>query len=181
MAKTYSNVPNVNTGDVYTAASYNTYTAQNVNNLIVPPMCQMAVTASFSLTTTATNYTLTSSSFPIDTDSMSGTANQITISTSGVYLVSYSIQFVANTTGYRAATVALSGTGSATAGTGYAPSSLPATYTTTASGVTLTNSRLMNLTAGQYLSLVAAQASGGTLALSSVDQYLQAVFVGRTS
>jgi hypothetical protein len=178
MAKTFtSNIASVNTGDVLTSSGYNTVLT-TLNSHTVPPMCQMAVTASFSLTTTATNYTLTSSSFPIDTDSMSGTANQITISTAGVYLVSYSISFATNATGYRAATIALNGVGSAVTGTGYAPATLAGS---SGSGTVVCNSRLMNLSAGQYLTLVGAQSSGGTLALSSNDQYLQAVFVGRAS
>ena len=179
MAKTYTTVPSVNTGDVYTAANYNAYTATNISNLIVPPMCQMVITASQALGTSGADATLTSSSFAIDTDSMSGTPNRITIATAGVYLVSYSIQFTANATGSRGATVALNGTGSALSGTGIAPTILSGVSASALTSVM--NTKLVSLNANDYLTLVGVQNSGGSLSLSSVNQYLQALWIGRTS
>lgn len=178
MAKTYTTVPNVNTGDVYTAANYNAYTATNISNLIVPPMCQMVITPSLSIATTATDQTVTSASFAIDTDTMSGIPNRITIATAGVYLVSFSLQYAGNATGYRAATVAVSGTGSATASTGQGYTVL---FGSASAATTLVNTKLVSLATNDYLTLVTAQSSGGSLLLSSVNQYLQALWIGRTS
>ena len=179
MAKTYTAVPSVNTGDVYTAANYNTYTATNVTNLIAPAMCQMVVTASQALASTGVDATLTSSSYALDNDTMSGTPNRITIQTAGVYQVSYSIQFLAHATGYRGATVALNGVGSALSGTGIAPAAMGAN--SAGGGTSLTNTKLVSLNAGDYLTLVGVQNSGGSLSLSGVNQYLQALWIGRTS
>ena len=178
MAKTYTTVPSVNTGDVYTAANYNAYTAMNISNLIVPPMCQMVITASQALATSGADATLTSSSFAIDTDSMSGTTNRITIATAGVYLVSYSIQFGAKPIGTLSATVALNGTGSANSGTGIAPTTLSVNATVPTSVI---NTKLVSLNANDYLTLVGFQNSGASLSLTSVNQYLQALWIGRTS
>lgn len=157
---------------------YNGTTWRTVIERTIPPMCQMIVTAAQSIGTSATDATLTSSSFALDTDSMGGTANRITITTAGVYQVSYSIQFAANATGYRAATIAKNGTGSAVSGTGTGATAM---FGSTSSGTSLTATVLMNLAAADYLTLVAAQSSGGALALSSVSMFLQASFVGRAS
>ena len=142
----------------------------------VVPMCQMVITASLSIATTATDQTVTSASFPIDTDSMGGTANRITITTAGVYAVSYSISYAANATGYRAATVAVSGVGSVTAKTGQG---FIETFGSASAQSALTVTKLVSLAAADYLTLVTAQSSGAALALGSQNMFLQAQYVSR--
>ena len=91
MPKTYTAVPSVSTGDVYTAATYNTYTAQNVNNLIVPPSCIVRRTTN--QTSYTSNTAITWESTLYDTDSpmwaSSPNATRVTIQTAGIYLVSF--------------------------------------------------------------------------------------------
>lgn len=86
MAKTYTSVPNVATGDVYTASSYNTYTAQNINNLRVPPMCR--VYRSSDLTGYSSGAAVTWNAEDYDTDGMfTASSTDVTIQTDGIYLI----------------------------------------------------------------------------------------------
>jgi len=89
MPKTYTSVPSVNTGDVYTAATYNTYTATNISNLIVPPSCQVRLTSSISPYTNDAKISWATTA-AWDTDSMfsSGSPTRVTINTDGLYHVS---------------------------------------------------------------------------------------------
>jgi hypothetical protein len=125
-----------------------------------------------------TDTTVTSTAFVIDTDTMGGTANQITIKTDGVYAVSYSLLYLTNNIGTRAATVAVSGNGSALGATGQA-------YTATASGLSgtlvLSNTRLVSLFANNYLTLVTYQNTGSSIPLSPIAGTLQAQYVSRVS
>lgn len=86
MAKTYTAVPSVSTGDVYTAANYNTYTATNISNLIVPPSVCVRRTTNLSYTT-GTDITWESAAW--DTDGMwsAGSPTGVTIQTTGLYLI----------------------------------------------------------------------------------------------
>lgn len=87
MPKTYTSVPSVSTGDVYQAATYNTYTAQNLNNLIVPPMVKATRSASTSYTS---GNALTWPTEAYDTDDMHDTStntSRLTINTAGVYVL----------------------------------------------------------------------------------------------
>jgi hypothetical protein len=89
MAKTYTSVPTVSTLATYPSATYNTYTAQNINNLIVPPMCRLEKSAGASITSGSV-FTWNVESF--DTDDMHSTSSnteRITINTAGVYLVTF--------------------------------------------------------------------------------------------
>lgn len=88
MPKTYTTVPSVSTGDVYTAANYNTYTATNVSNLIVPPMCIVRrVAAQAVADNTVTNISFDTED--VDTDGMfTPTSTDITIQTAGIYILS---------------------------------------------------------------------------------------------
>ena len=89
MAKTYTSVPTVSTLATYPSATYNTYTAQNINNLIVPPMCRLEKSAGASITNGSV-FTWNVESF--DTDDMHSTSSntgRITINTAGVYLVTF--------------------------------------------------------------------------------------------
>jgi hypothetical protein len=142
----------------------------------VVPMCQMVVTPSLSIATTAADQTVTSASFAIDTDTMGGTANRITITTAGVYAVSYSLIYNGNATGYRASTVAVNGVGGAIAQTGHGQIQ---TFGTAGFQTTMTITKLVSLASADYLTLVTAQSSGGALALGAQNMYLQAQYVSR--
>jgi len=141
----------------------------------VVPMCQMVVTPSLSIAN-GTDQTVTSASFSIDTDTMGGTANRITITTAGVYAVSYSLIYSVSATGYRAATVAVNGVGSAASSTGQGYTLLGGWA---AAFTTLTNTKLVSLLAGDYLTLVTVQTSGAALAFTGGNQLLQAQYVSR--
>lgn len=94
MAKTYTAVPSVNTGDVYTAANYNTYTATNISNLIVPPACRLVRTTNQTITT-GTDTIVSMGSAEYDTDGMgtTGASSRITINTAGLYLITMEAKF----------------------------------------------------------------------------------------
>lgn len=182
MAKTYTAVPTVTAGDVYTASAYNTYTSTNVSNLIVPPMCKL-VAATTQSVANSTDTTLTLGTSEIDTDSMgtTGAAAKITINTAGVYMVTYSATMVASAGGtIRFATVAKNGTGSPNAATGFFWASAPFTAGYSASW---RGGGLLNLAVNDYLQLVVIQDSGGALNVGNLSNhtFLSAVWVGRTS
>jgi hypothetical protein len=175
MAMTFTSpISTVTTGSTLSSANYNQIVT-TLNNNTLPPMCQMVLTPN-QVIGTGTNTNLTSSSFNYDTDSMSSTANQITINTAGIYLVSFSMFWPTNATNQRVATVIVSNTGSASGNNGYAYSYAPGSGT---SGFTMANSCLVSLTAGQYLNLQVFQASGSSLTVNSTGlAYLQAAWVG---
>ena len=90
MPKTYTAVPSVTAGDVYTASAYNTYTATNVSNLIVPPGVKANQSSLQSLTTSGTVVLAFDGSDTFDTDSMHDPATnntRLTFNTAGVYVV----------------------------------------------------------------------------------------------
>ena len=89
MAKTYTSVPTVSTLATYPSATYNTYTAQNINNLIVPPAVRVVRTTAF---TPTSGVNITWSSAGYDTDSMfaAGSPTILTVNTSGLYVATFS-------------------------------------------------------------------------------------------
>lgn len=91
MAKTYTAVPSVSTGDVYTAANYNTYTATNVSNLIKPASVTLNLTSQSIATTTKKDLSWTSAD--ANTDGMWTSGASVTINTAGVYVVSLGLQW----------------------------------------------------------------------------------------
>lgn len=96
MPKTYTSVPSVSTGDVYQASTYNTYTATNVSNLIVPPMVQVRRTTNLTSYSSGTDITWESEAF--DTDDMWTSGASITIQTAGLYVVTFTGGFGATAT-----------------------------------------------------------------------------------
>ena len=106
MAKTYTSVPNVATGDVYTASTYNTMTAQNMNNHRVPTMCSLYRNAALSHTSTG-NY----QSVAWDTEHFTQTdsgmwsagtnPSRITLTTAGVYFVTATLSTGTSASGIR--------------------------------------------------------------------------------
>lgn len=99
MAKTYTALGTVAAGDVYTASAYNTM-ATDVNNFIVPPAVQVIRTSNVSYTA-STNITWSSAAFDTDTSTpqwSSGAPTQITIQTTGLYLITGSMQVTGTAT-----------------------------------------------------------------------------------
>lgn len=100
MAKTYTSVPTVSTGDVYTAAAHNVV-AQNINNMRVPPICRVSRVASLSVNNAA-DTDITFDTEDIDTDGMfTASSTTITVQTAGIYLCTANVQWAANNTGIR--------------------------------------------------------------------------------
>ena len=89
MPKTYTAAGTVAAGDVYTAAAHNII-ATDVNNFIVPPMCQARVTTTITGYVDGSDITFNTTA-AFDTDGMfsSGAPTRITIQTSGLYVVSF--------------------------------------------------------------------------------------------
>lgn len=93
MPKTYTTIPTVNPGDAILASSYNTYQADNVNNLIVPPAVRVYNSASINPYTSGNAITWNSESY--DTDGMHSTSTntgRITIQTDGIYRVFFQLR-----------------------------------------------------------------------------------------
>lgn len=93
MAKTYTTVPAVATGDTYTSTAYNTYTKDNVNNLIVPPLCVL-LNSGVSVTSTPAKIAFAAGTEESDTDSMHDDVTnntRISIQTTGIYVVSLNV------------------------------------------------------------------------------------------
>jgi hypothetical protein len=148
------------------------------------PVCFMVLAAqSYS---PSSDLVVPSASFQWDTDYMSGTANQITINSPGIYLVQYAVQFssLGSSTGspsYASATIRLNGVGNASGSiSGYGWSQGPRIYQ--AGQLTLTNSILMSLSAGQYLQIAVASGLAATVGSSSASAngYLSAAYIGHT-
>ena len=187
MAKTFtSSLPTVSTGDVYQATSHNNIVT-TLNNHTVPPMATVPLTSNQSVTNNADTVLgfqaavinpgsdITVTSGAVSTTYANG--GKITVSTTGVYLVSYCIQFDLNTTGVRAASIALNGTGSPSSalGSGWAQS------IGVNASTTLQNSVLISLTAADYIQLAVRQTSGGSLNSCASASYINLVWVGKTA
>ena len=162
MAKTYNSVPNVATGDVYTASTYNTMTAQNINNLRVPPACSVYSTATQSIAQATTTVVAYANEF-FDTDSMhdnSTNNSRITITTAGVYVVCATAQFaVAGGGAYRL--IGIRKNGSTELGYNNPPVE-PAR-----GNVSIIDSASVN----DYYEVVVYQNSGSALALATLSGY----------
>ena len=85
MAKTYTNLTAVATGDVLTATNFNN-AQTTLNNHTVPPMCKATKNAVQSIPPSAATV-ITFQTEDYDTDSMHSTTSRITIDTAGVYTV----------------------------------------------------------------------------------------------
>lgn len=117
MAKTYNTIGTFTSGAILTAAQMNEI-GTNTNNYRVPPLCRVYRNAALSHTSSANNQTPA-----FDTESFtntdggavsgmwtSGDGSKITIRTAGVYVVTATIQFAANGTGFRQLEILLNGT-----------------------------------------------------------------------
>lgn len=182
MAKTYTAVPNVATGDVYTSSSYNTYTAQNINNLRVPPTCIVRRTSDLNPYTTATEISWSGAYYdtesPGDPMFAAGSPTKITIRTAGLYLVDLHL-YVAGvaTMTFLDAQVWLNG------------SNATSTYSTPTSTAGITSvCGILPLAVGDYLSAVASISGGSNYSIkgttserSALQSRLSATWIGQTS
>lgn len=190
MAKTYTAVPTVTAGDVYTASAYNTYTSTNVSNLIVPPAARIRLTSSVLLanaTHTTVGFTSSNATEDFDTDGMitlSGSSSSITIQTAGIYSCAASFDFASNATGIRYGRIFRDRSGTQTAIAAFS-------YQTNPSGVFHTSAAgIIECAVGDVIYMAVYQSSGGNLNLEQSDagtsiQYggtwMSAVWIGRTS
>ena len=176
MAKTYTAVPSVTAGSVYTAANYNTYTATNVSNLIVPPSLVISRVANQSVANTAWTFTSFDTK-TTDTDGMAASIpsdTKVTVQTAGLYQITSWVSFAANATGVRAL-ILEKNAASASSGTRIAAvaNAAIATY-----DQAQTLSMIANLAVSDTLHLSVFQTSGGAV---NTTMFLSATWIGRTS
>jgi hypothetical protein len=176
MAKTYTNLTAVATGDVLTATNFNN-AQTTLNNHTVPPMCRVYRSAALSQTLNGGLQAVAwdAQSFT-NTDGMwsaSPNPSRVTIATTGVYLLTGSVGFTPNATGVRAVALNVNGTVVAYADT-------PASG---AAASAMTVSTMLELTAAQYVELSGYQSSGGSLAYFTGYPvvHLSVVFVGKSA
>jgi len=184
MAKTYTSVPSVSTLATYPSATYNTYTAQNINNLIVPPACHVSRSTALAINNVVeTQITWTVEDY--DTDGMfTASSTDITVQTAGMYHLNAGVFFAANVTGSRYIHITKNGTSST-----YAVASASTMGLTTAGAPTTLNcSTVVSLAASDVIRVLVYQASGGSLnvggAPTSIDNgttFCSVTWIGRTS
>lgn len=182
MAKTYNTFTNVATGDVYTASQHNAILT-NLGNYRVPPMALTTITANQTVASGSnTKLALDAATFQTD-DTMvtSGAAGRITVNTAGVYLVAFSFVYNdKNTTGARYATVTLNGETGADNLAGKLPLSnmLPQGN----NWRSFSGSRLMSLSAGNYLQVEFYQSSGVSMTdVAAYPSFFQVAWLGQAS
>lgn len=179
MAKTYTAVPNVSTLQKYASADYNTYTAQNVSNLIVPPIVRAS-----RLSTTSINHNtdtfISWTTEDIDTDGcFAPTSDTITIQTAGVYIVQGQLVFAANATGNRYVHIvknAATPDYTKNVASGFGPGNGTNNSVISCSGV-------VSLAVSDTLKFIGFQSSGAGLNVgdTGVQSFLSATWIGRTS
>ena len=187
MAKTYNTFTNVSTGDVYTAASHNAI-LQNLAGYRVPPSAAVPIATGATITNnTDTVLAFQAATFSADTDITVTTGavsttyangGKVTVTTAGVYLVSYVVQFDSSGTGVRSATIAKNGTGSPSSATG---TGWTQTAGQSAGSHSFGASVLMSLAANDYLQIAVRQTSGGNLGAIGNQGWLHLAWLGQVS
>ena len=189
MPKTYTTLTSVATGDVLTATNFNNLQT-TVNNHTVPPICTARRAAAQAFSNSATIYAVNLDTEDIDTDGMfAPTANFITIQTTGIYQLSMSVCFSANSTGVRGAFIYLNPTftGSGDSATINTGTRLTGSLTSASSALqtSIGGSLVWSLTAGNTIALAAYQSSGGSVSTNASASfeytYLSAAWLGKTS
>jgi hypothetical protein len=182
MPKTYTAAGTVVAGDVYTAAAHNII-ATDVNNLIVPPACR-AVRATLQTIATGTDTFVTWPTESYDTDGMfTAGSDTITIQTAGLYIVTCSITFVVNATGFRVVNLYKS----PSSATNFAVVFANSWHGTAGAGLgtTVHCSGVTTFAAGDTVKVGVAQSSGGNLdvgnASFSDSNHVSVTWIGRTS
>ena len=175
MAKTYTAAGTVAAGDVYTAAAHNII-ATDVNNFIVPPACRL-IRATAQTIPNSADTIISMSSAEYDTDSMAttGASSRITISTPGIYLITYEVKWATGATFGRVAFVGKNGSSLRLADARVSP---------TTGVLYITSSAVASLIATDYLVPYVFQVSGGNFDVVTDSGYscaLTATWIGRTS
>lgn len=159
----YTTPSTITTGQLVTATLMNNEWAGNISYLANPPACRVTNNAAQSIPN-ATWTALTFNTELVDTNTMHDTVtntSRITYNTAGLYMVTCSNAFAANSTGGRGIGVRKNGTGGSPTegGTLVAPhSSGVSTY--------ISYSTLVKLAVTDYLEVMLWQASGGALSTS---------------
>ena len=189
MAKTYPAIGPFTAGDILTAATM-TDIQTNLTNQRVPPMVQVSL-ASFSLAASGTAYysAFDSTDFNAGSDvtvtnGTSGTtaanAGKLTVTTAGVYLVTYNVEFGSSATGVRRVVVGVDGTINPNTpnGSGFVQSAAGNGGSTVTTGTVA-----LSLSASSYVQIGMAQTSGGALTVNSLNAtgFLQMLWLGQVS
>lgn len=178
MAKTFtSSLPSVSTGDVYTASAHNNVIT-TLNNHTVPPACAVYHTAAQSVPNATWTTVLFNSEY-YDTDAMHDTAtntSRITISTTGIYLLTANILFDIGGTGNRQVDFMKNGSGFIYRG--QTTNNISASFFTDVS-----TSTMMSLTAGDYMEVIVYQTNGAALNIrgDAGGVHFAAAFMGKTA
>lgn len=178
MPKTYNTFTNVSTGDVLTATNFNNVLT-NIANYRVPPMAlvRRASASNQSLTTSPTTLAWNNTTAAIDTDTMwsSGANTQLTIGTTGVYVVT--AQVVVSFAG----TMTRTGLRVASSVNAY-ELMLEHPFSNSYGYSTMNLSGPITLSAGATLSVVFEWAGGTSVSLLADQRtFLSAVWVGQAS
>lgn len=105
MAKSYTTIPSVAAGQVYTASAHNDI-ATTVNNVVVPAIVRLERKTTQSIAN-STNTFVTWPDEIIDNDGCyTATSDTITIQTAGVYQINVCIFFASNSSGDRTVRIA---------------------------------------------------------------------------
>ncbi len=132
--------------------------------LLSPPRCGAYQTASTNMATSGVGAVILWDTELYDTDSIHSTVtntSRFTSATTGLYRVHGSLGFAANATGYRSVNVRKNAAGASGGGTSVGVFRVPATATLS---TLVPFSCSVQLTAGDYIEVFGAQASGGALA-----------------
>lgn len=160
MAKTYTSLTSISTGDVLTATNYNNLQT-NSNNFRVPPSCQAYHNTTQAIAT-GTWTALTWNSENWDTDTIHDTSTnptRFTTTTAGLYLAQINATWAANATGLR-------GFGIRSDGSTFLGSDVRLNHGA-GSFVTISGAWIISLTGSQYVEFVGYQESGGSLNVSA--------------
>ena len=155
------------TGEIVTAAYFNTYLRDNMKWLSTDkPMCSVYKSTAFSHNSTGNSLPITFDSERFDNATLHSTSSdttRITIPVAGKYLIGGTVEFAVHATGYRALGVRIDG------------ATFIVAHNEITSSVTVNTqiavSRFYALSVNAYAELLATQNSGGNLDIGSTAAY----------
>ena len=187
MAKSYPDIGTFTSGQILTDATMNDV-GTNLDNMRVPPSAAVPIATGATITNnTDTVLAFQAATFNAGTDMTVTTGavsttyangGKVTVTTAGVYLVSYVVQFDSSGTGVRSATIAKNGTGSPSSATG---TGWTQTAGQSAGSHSFGASVLMSLAANDYLQIAVRQTSGGNLGAIGNQGWLHLAWLGQVS
>jgi len=157
------------TNEVVTAANMNTHLRDNMAFVASPPQCSVQAAVSQSVPT-GTHTSLIAPTENFDNDAMHSTVtntSRITITTAGRYQVMATLVFGANATGIRILSFFVDAT------TRY---EMVAVSPNTGANTTLSGSRSLTFTAGQFVEVQGFHSAGANIDLALND--FTAIFIG---